>query len=84
MDIKLNTFDNQIWGKKHLFLDISSNNIGALVSSLHQCVETHSIEAFRLSQPLPQFRFIICDIRTSLRGFLHPVVNYFSDKHFPP
>jgi hypothetical protein len=33
-------------GKEHLFLDIPSNNNDTLVSSLYQCVETHSIEVF--------------------------------------
>jgi hypothetical protein len=40
--------------KKFLFLDISSTNTDTLVSSLYQCVKTHSIEVFwLLSQPLP-------------------------------
>jgi hypothetical protein len=34
--------------KCRFFLDISSTNIDTLVSSLYQCVETGSIEAFNL------------------------------------
>jgi hypothetical protein len=40
MDIKLKTHDIQTWGKKDLFLDISSTNIDTLVPSLYQCVKT--------------------------------------------
>jgi hypothetical protein len=44
-------------GKK-LFLDICSTDIDTFVPSLYQCVETRSIEVFRLlSLPLPHFRF---------------------------
>jgi hypothetical protein len=44
--------------KRHLFLYISSNNIDTILPSLYQCVETRSIEVFRLlSQQLPHFRF---------------------------
>jgi hypothetical protein len=57
MDIKPKTRGIQTW-KKHLFLDISSTNIDALVSSLYQCVETRSIQVFwLLSQPLSHLRF---------------------------
>jgi hypothetical protein len=53
MNIKRETCDMRTW-KKRLFLDISSTNIDTLVPSLYQCVETRSIEVFRLlSQPLP-------------------------------
>jgi hypothetical protein len=53
MDIKLKICDNRTW-TKHLFFDISSTNIDTLAPSLYQCVETRSIEFFRLSsQPLP-------------------------------
>jgi hypothetical protein len=39
---------------KHLFLDISSNNIHTLVPSLYQCDETRGTEVFRLlSEPHP-------------------------------
>jgi hypothetical protein len=39
---------------KQLFLDISATDIGTLVPSLYQRVETRSIEVFRLlAQPLP-------------------------------
>jgi hypothetical protein len=56
MDIKRKTCDIQIWKKKYLFFDISTN-INTLVPSLYQCVETHSKEVFwLLSQPLPQLR----------------------------
>jgi hypothetical protein len=54
MDIKHVKFE---YGKKHLFLDISSTNINTLVSLLYQCVETSSIQAFwLLSQSVPQLR----------------------------
>jgi hypothetical protein len=53
MDIKRRTYDIRTW-EKHLFLDISSANIGTLVPSLYQCVETRGIAIFwLLSPPLP-------------------------------
>jgi hypothetical protein len=57
MYIKRETCD--IWTlEKHLFFDISYTNIGTLIPSLYQYVETHSIEVFwLLSQPLPHLRF---------------------------
>jgi hypothetical protein len=45
MDIKCETRDIQTW-EKHLFLDISFNNIDTHDPSLYQCVETCSIEVF--------------------------------------
>jgi hypothetical protein len=45
IDIKRKTCDIRTW-KNHLFLDISSTNIDALVSSLYQCVETSGIDIF--------------------------------------
>jgi hypothetical protein len=45
MDIKRETCDIRIY-KEHFFLDIYSTNIDTLVSSLHQCVATRSIEVF--------------------------------------
>jgi hypothetical protein len=54
MDIKHKTRDIRTW-KKYLFFDISSTNVEKLVPSLYRCVETRSIEVFRLlSQSLPQ------------------------------
>jgi hypothetical protein len=44
MVIKRKIYEIGHW--KKIFLDISSTNIDALVPSLYQCVETHSIEAF--------------------------------------
>jgi hypothetical protein len=46
MDIKRKICDIRNWGKKHLFLDISSTNTDTLVPSLYQYVETHSTEVF--------------------------------------
>jgi hypothetical protein len=44
--------------KKKLFLDISSTIFDTSVPPLYQCVETRSIEVFKLlSQPLPHLRF---------------------------
>jgi hypothetical protein len=45
MDIKRKSCDIRTW-KKHLFLDISSTNTDTLVPSLHECIETCSIEVF--------------------------------------
>jgi hypothetical protein len=47
MDINRKTFDIRTW-KKHLLLHIPSINIGTLVPSLYQCIETLSIEVFLL------------------------------------
>jgi hypothetical protein len=44
MDIKRKTCDIRTWKKKHLFLDMSSTNIGTPVPSLYHCVEMRSIE----------------------------------------
>jgi hypothetical protein len=69
MDIKRKTCDIRTW-KRHLFLDISSTNIGTLVSSLYQCVETHSKEVFwLLSQPLPRFRTSVSTSSSSVKRF---------------
>jgi hypothetical protein len=59
MAIKRKTCDIRNWKKEtHLFLDISSTNIDALVPSPFQFVETRSIEFFwLLSQSLPHLRF---------------------------
>jgi hypothetical protein len=65
--------------RKQLFLYVSSTNTDIIVPSLYQCVETRSIEVFwLLSQLLPHLYFIICIFRTSMRGFLNPVVNRFT------
>jgi hypothetical protein len=57
MDIKRKKCDIRAW-RKHLFLDVSATNTDTLVPSLYQCVETRSIELFRLlPQPLPHLRF---------------------------
>jgi hypothetical protein len=80
MDIKRKTCDIRTW-KKQLFLDISSTNIGTLVPSLYQWVETRSIEVFwLLSQPLPHLRFNLFLIReTSANQLWTASLN----KHFP-
>jgi hypothetical protein len=63
MDIKRKTRDVWNW-EKHLFLDISSTNIDIVVSSLCQCVETHSTQVFwLLFQPLTHLRFNLFVIR---------------------
>jgi hypothetical protein len=57
MDIKRKKCDIRS-RKEHLFLNISSTNIGTLVPSLYQCVETCSSEVFwLLYQSLPHLRF---------------------------
>jgi hypothetical protein len=45
IDIKRKTCYIRTW-KILSFLDIFTTNIDTLVSSLYQCVETHSIEVF--------------------------------------
>jgi hypothetical protein len=68
-------------GKKHLFLVISSTDTDTLVLSLYQCVETRITGVFwLLSQPLPHLVGHHCDFRTSLREFLDPVVNRFTQQ----
>jgi hypothetical protein len=57
MDIKRKTCGTRTW-KKHFFIDISSTNIDTIVPSFYQCVETRSIDVFRLlSQLLPHLLF---------------------------
>jgi hypothetical protein len=47
-------------------------------------VETRSIEvSWLLSQSIPNLRFNIWDYRTSLRGFLNPVVNRIARQTLP-
>jgi hypothetical protein len=66
--------------KKHLFLDISSTNIGTLVPSLYQCVETRSTEVFlAIVQPFLHLPFNL----SSLPKRLTPVVNHFTRQTLP-
>jgi hypothetical protein len=70
--------------EKHVFLNISSTNTDTLVPLFYQCVETRSIEVvWLLSQPLPDLRFIIRYIRTSLREILDTVVNRLTRQTLP-
>jgi hypothetical protein len=79
MNIKRNESDIRTW-KEHIFLDISSTNIGSLVPSLYECVETRSIEVFYCHN----WSVIICDFRTSLTEFLDTVLTALRDKQFQP
>jgi hypothetical protein len=79
MDIKRKTYGIRNW-EKHLFLDISSTNSDTLVPSLYQCIETLSIEVFRLlSQPFPHLRFSLFVISETFATQLRTALR---DKHF--
>jgi hypothetical protein len=83
MDIKRKICHIPTW-RKHSFLDISFTNIDTLVLSLYQCVETLSIEVFRLlSQPPPHLRFDLYVTTETSATFLDQVVNRFMRPTFP-
>jgi hypothetical protein len=80
MDINRKTFDIRTW-KKHLFLDISSSNIGALVPSLYQCAETAAQKSFDFC--LSHFRTSVSTSSSQAKSlprrwqFLDPIVNRY-------
>jgi hypothetical protein len=83
MDTKRKTCDIRTWKKKHLFHDISCD-IGKLVPSLYQCVETRIIEVFRLlPQPLPHIRFNHFVISETFATFLDPAPKCFTRHTLP-
>jgi hypothetical protein len=80
MDIQRRTCDIRVW-KKHLSVDIFFTNIDTLVPSLYQCVETRSLEVFRLLfYPLLHLHFSLFVISEKFSTFLEAL----RDKHFPP
>jgi hypothetical protein len=81
MDIKRKACDIRNWGKKHLFLDISSTKIVTLIPSLYQCVETRSIEVFSTvvsANSTPSFQPL-----RHQRNICHTVVDRFTQQTLP-